>query len=141
MAASPADIKVNQKTNKTHSENSNLKEKELKNDSPPSQVPHIKIFQTSQKYFASVGISPHLATHEYPLNGKIVLGFLILGSEFICLFVYIFDEAEEFVEYTQSICMCSLVALINVILLVVIFNVELFFHTIFDSEDIVNTSE
>lgn len=110
------------------------------NNSKP-QLPYIKIFQLSQKYFAAAGIGPELAAQAYPLNGTILLGFVILGSAFVCLLVYIFVEAEKFSEYTQSIYLCSLVALINVILLVIIFNVDNFFHTIIDHEEIVNTSE
>lgn len=106
-----------------------------------SQLPHIKIFQMPQKYFATAGIGPELATQTYPLNGKILMGFVIIGSAFVCLLVYVFDEAEKFSEYTQSIYLCSLVALINFILLVIISKVADFFHTINDCEDIVNTSE
>lgn len=105
------------------------------------RLPHIKIFQTTQKYFTAAGITPHLTTQAYPLNGKIALGFLLLCSECFCLLVYIFEEAEQFSEYTQSIYMCSLVALIDFILIDIIFKVEQFFYTIFEGEDIVNTSK
>lgn len=106
-----------------------------------SQLPHLKIFKLTQKYFAAAGIVPQLATQAYPLNGRTVLGFLIIGSTFVCHFVYIFVEAEKFSEYAQSIYLCSLVALINVVLLVIICNVENLFLTIIDHEAIVNTSE
>lgn len=104
--------------------------------------PKLKIFQLTLKNLATVGISPNLATQPYPLNGKIYLGILILGSGAICNVIYIFQEAKTFSEYSISIYMCSFTILIIFILTILILNVEKLCNLFDDDfENIVNTSE
>lgn len=113
----------------------NSKQKHLQVKSP-----NHKVFQLTQKYFATAGIVPNLAIQPYPLNGKISIGFLLLGSSLICNFKYTFYEARTFVEYTQSIYMCSIAALIIFALVIIILKVEKLFEFINGCEKLINTS-
>lgn len=68
----------------------------------------LKAFKTIQKYFALIGINQKLATQSYPLlNGRILMGFLLLSMGIICVSAQIFTDAETFFEYTQSVYMVS----------------------------------
>lgn len=101
----------------------------------------MKILQVTQKNFATVGISATLSTRTYPLNGQILLDFALLGLYFICYLMYTFFEAKTFAEYTQSIYLSSMIALIIFVLLIIISNVKRLFDVIIDAENLVNSSE
>lgn len=101
----------------------------------------MKILELTQKNFATVGVTAHLAHQPYPINAKISIGFLILSSYFICNFVFAFCDAKTFTEYTQSIYVTSAVALIIFCAVVLVLNVKKLFKLIKDCEIIVNTSE
>lgn len=90
----------------------------------------IKAFKTTEKNFATIGISPKLVNQSYPLNGIIFMSFLILGlgSAFVC--VYIFNYAATFSEYTQSIYTVSAAILIMVALIIIILQVDKLFEYI-----------
>lgn len=73
----------------------------LQSRKPKIKYVKIEIFQNNPK--AMIGISPKLVIQSYPLNGKILMGFLILSSFCISICMHIFNYAETFSEYTQSI--------------------------------------
>ena len=101
----------------------------------------MKVFQTIKKNFCAVGIGPNLALQTYPLNIKILMGFFILGTAIICMMVYIIRDAKTFSEYTQSLHLCSLSALIVFILLIVILKVENLFNLMNTCDELTETSE
>lgn len=69
------------------------------------------------------------------------MGYVIMSSATICSFVYIFRNAKNFDEYTQSTYICSACILICIALQTMIFNVKKLFELINWSENIVNTRE
>lgn len=101
----------------------------------------MKIFQEIQKNFATLGISPGLSIQPYPLNGKILMEFLILHLALICGFRFTFYEAKTFAEYTQSTYMGAAVALCILCLLIIILNAKNMFKYINGVENIANTGE
>lgn len=106
-----------------------------------SELPQkIKVFQLTQKNFSTAGITANLVTNSYPLNAKILLGFLILGSAIVCNFKYTFYEAKTFIEYTQSVYMGSMATIIILVLLILINHVKKLFEFINGIESVANTS-
>lgn len=103
--------------------------------------PKLEAFKTIRKNFFMAGISPKLATQSYPLNGKIVMTFLLLGLAFTFICVFIFNYAETFSEYTQSTYFATAVFLYIFALSVVILKVEKLFKLIDCCDDVLNMSE
>lgn len=99
-------------------------------EDPQSNLSKLKAFKTIQKHFAVVGISPKLATQSYPLNWKIIMGFLSLGlfTAFIC--IYTVGYAETFIEYTEAAYVTSLDVLIIFALAILILQVGQLFKFI-----------
>lgn len=106
-----------------------------------SQIPKLRVFQLIQKKFATVGISPNLVTQSYPLNGKVILGILLLTISFSCNLMFFFYKAKTFAEYTESMHMSSMAALISLIFVIVLLNVRKLFDLINDCENVANSSE
>lgn len=105
---------------------------------PPSKM---KAFKTIRKNFAMAGISPKLATQSYPLNGKIRMHFLILGSAFTLTSMYISNIAETFSEYTQSIYFATVVLLYIFSLVILILSVDKLFDLINCFDCMINASK
>lgn len=76
---------------------------------------------------ASIGISSDLATAPYPVNEKIVIGFLLLGASISCNVLYAIYEAKTFADYNQSIFIGSETVLITFGLLTIVQNVAKLF--------------
>lgn len=124
-------------------ENSNQEDlkKENPNPKPKPKSPKILVYRTIQKTFAVAGVTPKLVTQAYPLNVKVVMGFILLNLMAIFNLIFTLCYAKTFAEYTQSIYVFSLVDLIIFALLIVIFKVEDLFKYVDTCCDIVNTSE
>lgn len=116
-------------------------EKKSEERKPKSQLPKMHSFQLTQKNFAMAGIHRSLVTQAYPINLKISLGFVILNAGAIFTLIFTFFDAKTFAEYTQTIYLFSLVALIIFALLIVVFKVDKLFEFIDTCIGIVNTSE
>lgn len=102
---------------------------------------HLKPFKTIRKNFALMGICPKLVTQSYPLNGKIVMGSLLIGSGTISLCTHIFNNAESFSAYTQSIYIASAGGINIALLSILIVKVEELFEFMDRCEEILNSSE
>lgn len=100
-------------------------------------LPKLKILQSAQRNFATVGIS----SKAHPLNTKLLIGFLILVSYLICNLVFAYVKAKKFTEYTHSSYILSVVFLTIFVLITIILNVEKLFQVINDCESLTNTSE
>lgn len=100
-----------------------------------SELSKTMVLQLAQKNFAAAGIVPNLTAQPYPLNGRILLGFLTLGLAAICNFKYGFYDANTFIEYTQSIFMSSLTIIVNFALLNLSVKVKKLFKFINDADD------
>lgn len=114
---------------------------EFNHENPqPSKLPGIKAFKTIQKNFAMIGIGPKLVkTQSYPLKAKIAIGSLISGC--ILESVYIFNDAETFSEYTQTIYGASAAIVLIFALVVLIAKVEKLFEFISQSNRLLNMSK
>lgn len=106
-----------------------------------SQLPNGKVFPILLKNFATLGISPNLATQAYRLNGRIFMGFLVLGSLIYCTFVFVMYDANAFVEYVQAVYACSFGTLILLSLAIAILKVEKIFELINDFDSLINISK
>lgn len=101
----------------------------------------LKGFQTMLTKFATIGINEKLLTQPYPLNGKILMGFLLLFSALILIGVKFFYYAGAFFEYTQAIYLASDVVLLISLLVILVANVEILFKCINLIYNILNASE
>lgn len=110
------------------------------NRNQSEKLPKMKVFQIIQKNFATIGISPNLATPAHPFNGRIFVGLFILGSSIICNLIHMFYTAKSFADYTKSIIINSDTTLIIFALLIIVFNSEKLFKFINACNDAVNTS-
>lgn len=110
-------------------------------DSPMPKLPRIVIFQAIQRTYAMAGITPVLLTQAYPLNAKIMMGFLLLNIAAIFNLIFTLCYAQTFAEYTQSIYVFSLMNLLIFALLIIILKVDKLFEFFNECADIVNSSE
>lgn len=102
-----------------------------------SELPRLKILQSTQKNFVTVGICSTTCL----FNKRLLIGFLILVSYLICNLVFACFKAKTFTEYTHSSYILSVVVLTIFVLIIIILNVEKLFQVINDCESLTNTSE
>lgn len=119
----------------------NVTNENSRRKNPKPKQPKMLVFQAIQKTFAVAGITRKLVTQAYPLNVKIVMGFLLLNTGATINLIYTVWYADTFAEYTQSIYVFSLVELLVFALLIVIFKVDELFKFVDTCNGIVNTSE
>lgn len=100
-----------------------------------------RVFEIVRKNFATVGITPNLVHQSYPLNGRILLAFLMLASAIYCTSVFIAYDAETFADYTQSAYTVSIVTFILLLLFASILEAKNLFEFINGCGALVNTSE
>lgn len=105
---------------------------------PQSQPPKIKILQIVQKNLANLGVDLSSANRIEFFNGEIAIDFLILAIAIIWILLYIFNDAETFTEYTQSIFICSTFILMILALTITIFNSTKLNQIINDCECLIN---
>lgn len=99
------------------------------------------VFELIRKDFVAIGITPNLRSQSYPLNGKVLMGLLVLILFFISNLMYTIYEANTFIEYTQSSYMCSLTITILLVLMITLLNVSKFFNLFDEFEHIANASK
>lgn len=102
-------------------------------------LPRLKAFKTIRKRFLTVGISPKLLTQSHPINGTILSYLLILGTAITFIAVYVFNYAESFFEYIQSMFMGSTAFLVVSAFTILIFKVENLFDYMDRCEDMLNS--
>lgn len=106
-----------------------------------ANLPELKAFKTVQKKLALVGICRELVTQPHPLNEKIAMGFLLLIMMMTLGCVFIFNCAETFYEYMQSIYGVSCAILFIFALLILALNVDQLFKYIDDWDITINTNK
>lgn len=117
-----------------------MENSEQKNTKPrPEQK--IKILELARENFAAIGISPILVDQPYSFNRKNLFGFLILTSSFICNLMYIIRGAKTSAEYTQSIYMFSVAALLTLVWLAILWNVTNLINFTYGLENLAKTSK
>lgn len=130
-----------EKNNNNAMVNSGLQPKYNK-EGVKSQLPQrIKILQTIQKKFAIVGIYLDVVSQPYLYNGRIMMGYFIMGSATVSNFVYIFYEAKSFGEYTRSSFFCAACIYVSIVLTILTQKVKKIVEIINEIENLANTSK
>lgn len=106
-------------------------------ENPQPKLPKIEAFKAIQKQLAIVGFGPKTTP---PFDGRILRGFLALSTAVIALCVYIFNDAETFLECMQSIYIASDLFLIVFALIILIIQKDEVFEFIKRCESVLNAS-
>lgn len=108
----------------------------------PKKLQKQNVFQMVQKYLTVLGVTSSNAWNQSnPFKRTILFGFLLLGSFICCILMYVIYDAETFVQYTQSMYVCSFATLIIVSLLILILKAKKLFEFIDNCGSIVNDGE
>lgn len=102
---------------------------------------HRKAFELIQRDFAYGGITSDLVHQSYPLNGRILFGFLLLGSNICFVLLFAVKNAKEFDEYTQCVNVITGMMLFIFALLILIVKIKQLFEFIDGGNDLINISE
>lgn len=102
----------------------------------------MKLFQSSQKHFALLGITPSQSHEKYPiLNGKILTNYFWNWFTAILFSVNIFYEANNFQEYVELIYRMLMPVLIVICFTIIICKMDILFQFIDSCEKIVDKSK
>lgn len=99
----------------------------------------MKIFQTVQKYYAILGISP--SNSKYPISERVFFGFLLFGCSATSQFVYIFHVANGLIEYMECVGSICGGIIIFVCFLAIVLRKTTLFKSIDSIEKLIDTSE
>lgn len=102
----------------------------------------MKLFQTVQKHYAALGISPsNRLAPKNPISGGVFFGFLLFGCSAVSQFVYIFRVANGLIEYMECAGSISGGIIIFVCFLPVVLRKATLFKSIDSMEKLIDTSE
>lgn len=103
----------------------------------------VKAFEVVQKHYATIGIIsiPLQSSQKYPFSVRVFGGFLLFGCSIASHFVYMFYEANNFMEYMD--CICATFASIMLFACFAIINSErtLLFESIDKIEKLIESSK
>lgn len=116
---------------------------QTQNDEKESQreSPNMKLFRKTQKIFIILGIEPSLIVQSYPFNRRILIDLIVVAAGTLFNFVFLFNEAKTFWEFTQSIYFGSVAIIGTFIFVHVVFSVTNIFEFIVRFENVINTSK
>lgn len=97
----------------------------------------MKVFQTVQDQFAILGIGPL----NHPLNGKILVDFLLFGCIFASHTVYTYRVADSFMEYMTCIFSISNTFAMFVAFAAVVYRKTTLFKSLDDMGKLIDTSK
>lgn len=100
----------------------------------------MKLFQRTQSYLAILGIEPNQLIQRHQFNGRILMGFLLLGLSTILFSLFLFYEAKNFREYTEIIYILSGMIVCTTAFTSTILKRKMIFDFFEMAENIVNTS-
>lgn len=100
-----------------------------------------QIFYTIQKNFEILGISANQSLQKCPLNERILLGFVLLAMCLFSFLLYVFNEANSFMEYTQSVYLTGAVVLISFTNVIVVIQMKKLFDFIISVKNLHNGNE
>lgn len=107
-----------------------------------SSTNKLKIFQIIQRQYAILGISStNQSAQKLPFNRRVLIGLLFFGCIFTLQFVYIFQVASDFMEYTECICATSGNILIFVCFMAIVLGNTTLFECIDNLEQLIDTSK
>ena len=96
----------------------------------------MKIFQTIQRNYAILGISPEQLTHpKFLFNGKMLMCFLFSIFYMLSSFAYIFYVATTFEQYIECITTAFGGIIISICIGAVVFKMNKLFEIIKNVED------
>lgn len=102
----------------------------------------MKILQTIQKRFATLGIHPSSqSTHKLPFSDRVLLGSSIFGYLIASQFVYLLRVASIFMEYMECISSTFSSTIMFVCFAAMVFRRTTLFKSIADIEKFIATSE
>lgn len=100
------------------------------------------IFETIQKQYAILGISPsNQSIQPNPFSERVLFGFVLFACDFVLKIMYIFNVASGFMEYLQSICTTSGTVITLVSFAVIVFRKSKVFESIENFRKLIYTSE
>lgn len=102
----------------------------------------MKIFQTIQKQYATVGISPsNPSTRDLPFNGRILFGFLLFGCLILLQLMHIFYVASGFLEYVVCVSTTCGTVIVLVCFGAIVFRTAVLFEGIEKIEEVIDKSK
>lgn len=107
---------------------------------PQPEFAKIQIFESAQQYFAILGIIPALEAKSYPISWKVLMPFFAIMTSTIGVGVYVFNDAQSFIEHIQSTFMWCIGIALNFVLMIIVIKVDKLFEFIDRCDIIVNTS-
>lgn len=97
----------------------------------------MKFFQSTQTNWLILGVSPN----HYPFNAKILMGFLFLSVGLILSLMFIFLDANEFLEYSNAISVTAAIFFGIICCINIAFRMAKFFEFIESCEHVVDKSK
>lgn len=102
----------------------------------------MKIFQTIQRHYVSLGISSSVSSiQKYPINTRVFIGFLLFGLNAASQLIYIIYVANDFMGYMEVICASSGSTIIFVCFAAIVHKMTLLFETIDSIEKLIDSRE
>lgn len=98
-------------------------------------------FQSVRKSLAILGINLGHSSTINQLNGKTLISFFILGSDIFSHFVYLFNEAGSFRDYTDSIYLTTANLAIAICFTILVFQMKNIIELIDGVQKVVDNSE
>lgn len=105
------------------------------------QLPKLKVFGILVENFAAAGINPNLALQTYPVNGKILMGFLVPCFWICSTVLFTITDAQTFFEFTQAAFASSFAMLVTLTLLIMVLKVQQMFELISGCDELINASK
>lgn len=105
------------------------------------KLPSIGLFRTLKKNFSILGINLNAETQLNPFNANIRTTVFALGLGIISTLTYIFNEAQTFFQFSQSIYICCACTDAILILLTCIVHSNELCKLFKNCEDFVNTGK
>lgn len=108
---------------------------------PKQKFLKLKSFVTVQKNFSKMGFTPELVQQPYPFNWKILMHLLLLTVCVNGIGIYVYNDANSFIEYTQSALAASGAFLVIFLMILLIFKVNKLFQFFSRSDFMLNSSK
>lgn len=99
----------------------------------------MNLLQIVEKNFATLGLSP--SNQIYPINGKVLFGFLVFECTTVSQFMYIFNVANGFMEYMEVVSATSGTIVMFICFVTIMARKTTIFESIDDINKLINTSE
>lgn len=103
----------------------------------------MKIFQTVRRQYAILGIirTSNQSIQKYPFTKTVFFGLSSVGCLIISQFMYIFYEANGFMDYINAICATSVTIIIFVCIAAIAFKRTVLFEHYDKIETLLDTSK